>query len=132
MVKMPDKQLKESDQMGQGTIVHVEEKHGPLRGAVPAMPMFFAVVLCILNFIVPGLGTILSGLTLFCCATSIHSNPCKGFFFNVFCALLQIITAPILVGWGWSIYWGILFIKESKKRSSRREESYKVEQKEEL
>ena len=38
------------------TIVKVEEKHGPLYWAIPTMPLPVAVVCCILNIVIPGLG----------------------------------------------------------------------------
>ena len=38
------------------TIVKVEEKHGPLYWAIPTMPLPVAVVCCLLNIVVPGLG----------------------------------------------------------------------------
>ena len=37
-------------------ILEVHEKHGSLYNAIPRMPVALAVVLCILNIIVPGLG----------------------------------------------------------------------------
>ena len=38
------------------TVVKVEEKHGPLYWAIPTMPLPVAIVCCVLNIVVPGLG----------------------------------------------------------------------------
>ena len=38
------------------TVVKVEEKHGPLYWAIPTMPLPIAVICCIFNIAVPGLG----------------------------------------------------------------------------
>lgn len=37
-------------------IIEVSEKHGPLYNAIPRMPLPLAVVLCIFNIVIPGLG----------------------------------------------------------------------------
>jgi hypothetical protein len=55
------------------------------------------IILFITNIVLPGIGTILSS----CCASK----------FNVMAVaigLCQLITAPIIIGWVWSIYWGYL------------------------
>lgn len=38
------------------SIVRVEEKHGPLHRAIPCMPLPLAVICCIFNIFIPGLG----------------------------------------------------------------------------
>ena len=37
-------------------IVKVEEKHGAFHSAIPVMPMGFAVVFCLINMFLPGIG----------------------------------------------------------------------------
>ena len=38
------------------TIIKVEEKHGPLHNAIPCMPLLIAIICCIINIFVPGIG----------------------------------------------------------------------------
>ena len=61
------------------------------------------IVLLILNIIWSGLGTMI--------------NSCMGSKFNSTCflvGLIQWLTAFCLVGWIWSIYWGILIFQKNK------------------
>lgn len=84
------------------------------RVAVPAMPMWLAIICCILNFLIPGLGTIVAGFSTFCCArnedmtaASRVGSCCISFFIG----FLQLITiALLLFGWIWSCVWGVFFI----------------------
>ena len=38
------------------TIVKIEEKHGPLHRAIPEMPLPLAIICCLLNCCLPGVG----------------------------------------------------------------------------
>ena len=51
-----------SDSYGGGgyTVIKVEEKHGILHNAIPCMPLPLAVIGCIFNILVPGLGKLSS------------------------------------------------------------------------
>jgi uncharacterized membrane protein len=40
------------------------------RNVIPVMPLWCAVLLCVLNILIPGLGTIVSGFTVLCCANA--------------------------------------------------------------
>ena len=61
-VQMPKKKpsviihAPEDDERKQLKIVSIDEKHGPLRNAIPCMPMPLAVLCCVLNIFIPGLG----------------------------------------------------------------------------
>ncbi|WAR26651.1 STUM-like protein [Mya arenaria] len=62
----------------------VGEGAGNARGktkriAVPAMPMPIAVICCILNFLVPGFGTMLAGFSVCCCSRNEDMDCCSKF-----------------------------------------------------
>ncbi|XP_062595693.1 protein enabled-like [Saccostrea cucullata] len=97
--------------MGRGE-VRARGKQG--RIAVPAMPRPMAILCCILNFLVPGLGTIIAGFTVCCCARSEDMTGCEklsSFCISFWIGILQILTLPVLLlGWIWSCIWGVSFI----------------------
>ncbi|KAK3102871.1 hypothetical protein FSP39_014562 [Pinctada imbricata] len=84
------------------------------RIAVPAMPCPVASTCCVLNFLVPGLGTILAGFTVFCCSRNEDLTGCEkvgSFCASFWIGFLQLILTPLLlVGWIWSCVWGVSFI----------------------
>lgn len=70
---------------------------------IPSLPKGLAIVLLILNIIFPALGTAFSA--------------CLGDKFRptqLIVALLQFVTVFIIVGWIWSIWWGILIFNKAK------------------
>ncbi|KAK3588569.1 hypothetical protein CHS0354_026174 [Potamilus streckersoni] len=84
------------------------------RIAVPAMPMPMAVICCVLNFLVPGFGTILAGLSVFCCSRNEDMacyTRCGSCCISLGIGLLQLLTLPLLLlGWIWSCIWGVSFL----------------------
>lgn len=40
-------------------IVKIEQKHGILHRAIPVMPLWLAILLCLLNILLPGIGNVL-------------------------------------------------------------------------
>jgi uncharacterized membrane protein (DUF485 family) len=62
------------------------------------------IILLILNIIIPGVGTFINGLM----GDKIHLT-------TVIIGILQILTTFILIGWIWSIWWGILIFQKQKK-----------------
>ncbi|XP_022101349.1 protein stum homolog [Acanthaster planci] len=89
-------------------IISVREKHGSFRSAVPCMPMSLALVCCLFNIFLPGVGTFLSSFSVFCCGfTRISSQ--RAFLWNLLAAVLQTVTCIFIVGWIWSISWGMTF-----------------------
>ncbi|XP_035474076.1 protein stum homolog isoform X1 [Scophthalmus maximus] len=95
---------------GGGVVVEVREKKGPLRAAIPTMPFPLAVICLFLNTFIPGLGTFISAFTVLCGARSElvpERGVCCVFWLNVAAALIQILTAVIMVGWIMSIFWGM-------------------------
>ncbi|CAH1261871.1 STUM [Branchiostoma lanceolatum] len=89
----------------------IKEKHGPMRNAIPYMPMPVAIILGILN-IIPGVGTFLSAFFTLCCPVpGMKDEPkTKPFSYCLLAAFLQIIMSIIIVGWILSFYWGVMFI----------------------
>ncbi|CAI2380754.1 unnamed protein product [Moneuplotes crassus] len=69
---------------------------------VPYLPTPWNFILCIINCIIPGLGTILS---------SIWADPCSKT--QAIIGVFQLLLAPIFIGWIWSIAWSFLLIKKS-------------------
>uniref|UniRef100_A0A3Q3MG83 Stum, mechanosensory transduction mediator homolog n=1 Tax=Mastacembelus armatus TaxID=205130 RepID=A0A3Q3MG83_9TELE len=95
---------------GGGVVVEVREKKGPLRAAIPTMPFPLAVICLFLNTFIPGLGTFISAFTVLCGARSdliSERGVCCVFWLNVAAALIQVLTAVIMVGWIMSIFWGM-------------------------
>ncbi|KAI5627139.1 protein stum-like [Silurus asotus] len=92
-----------------GVVVQVREKKGPLRAAIPYMPFPVAVICLFLNTFVPGLGTLISAFTVLCGARTDlpDRHVCCVFWLNIAAALIQIITAVVMVGWIMSIFWGM-------------------------
>ena len=68
---------------------------------VPYTTGIFPYVLFFMNFVIPGLGT----LSAACCAYDGAWSKTQ-----LFVGCLQMMTAIFLVGWIWSIWWGIKII----------------------
>uniref|UniRef100_A0A2L2YRF6 Protein SPEC3 n=1 Tax=Parasteatoda tepidariorum TaxID=114398 RepID=A0A2L2YRF6_PARTP len=100
----------EPDKKANFEIVSVNERHGRFRKAVPCMPLALSIILCIINMLAPGVGTFLAALTVLCGCPTEYDDRCKAFLYNVLASFLQLLTALIVVGWVWSIMWGITFV----------------------
>jgi hypothetical protein len=59
------------------------------------------------------LGTLISAFAVFCCGKHDYEKNIVAFFYNLLAAILQSATIFLLVGWIWSIRWGILFVQLS-------------------
>ncbi|XP_064485013.1 protein stum homolog [Ornithodoros turicata] len=94
-------------------IISIRERHGRFRKAVPIMPMPIAVCLCILNVLLPGVGTLVTVIAVVCGCRTEHESRCVAAGYNLLASLLQTVTAPFVVGWVWSIMWGITFVNVS-------------------
>ncbi|XP_039091704.1 protein stum homolog [Hyaena hyaena] len=92
-----------------GVVVQVREKKGPLRAAIPYMPFPVAVICLFLNTFVPGLGTFISAFAVLCGARTDlpDRHVCCVFWLNIAAALIQTLTAIVMVGWIMSIFWGM-------------------------
>lgn len=90
-------------------IVKITEKHGQFRKAVPTMPLPLAIFCLFLNIVLPGTGTLVSAFAVFSCPTE-YDTKSEAFVNNLIAALLQVLTLIILVGYIWSILWGVIFV----------------------
>jgi hypothetical protein len=86
-------------------------EHGFFRKAMPVMPKPLAIACCLLNILFPGLGTLISSVSVFVCATHGYDTNVKAFLVNFLAFLLQLCSAIIIFGWIWSIKYGLLFIQ---------------------
>lgn len=76
-----------------------------LTSEVQAVASPWPIVLLLLNIFFPGLGTIL--------------NSCMGLKFNAttcIVGILQMLTAYILIGWVWAIWWGVIIMEKSSRK----------------
>ncbi|XP_052282764.1 uncharacterized protein LOC127879758 isoform X2 [Dreissena polymorpha] len=84
-----------------------------LRDSIPAMPRCLAIACLILNILLPGLGTFVAGLSTLCGSTIRFKTMStqKVILSNTSVAFLQFLTAFLfLLGWIWSIVWGVAFL----------------------
>ncbi|XP_050301035.1 protein stum [Anthonomus grandis grandis] len=98
------------------------EHSSHMKGAIPILPVWLAWFCCFMNCIGPGTGTILSGLFCLCIGKPRFSQkdgpkPRIGsFIINLIIGFSQFFTVLFcLVGWGWSIWWGVIMIKIAKR-----------------
>ncbi|KAK5639719.1 hypothetical protein RI129_010530 [Pyrocoelia pectoralis] len=101
-----------------------------MKAAIPVLPVPLAWLCLILNVFIPGFGTILSGFFCLCIGKPRFSQkdgpkPRIGAcIIDFFIGCGQLFTVLFcLVGWGWSIWWGIIMLKLARKyRKIRRAE----------
>ncbi|XP_037970443.2 protein stum [Plutella xylostella] len=98
------------------------EHSSTMRGAIPILPQALAYLCLVCNVIVPGLGTVFSGMFCLCFGIprfGAHDGPrprIGAFVMNLFVGAGQLFTVLFcLVGWGWSIWWGVIMIRVSRK-----------------
>ncbi|KAH3898209.1 hypothetical protein DPMN_022430 [Dreissena polymorpha] len=93
-----------------------------IRVAIPFLPLGVAVVCLLMNIVLPGSGTILSGICIFCCATpripsKYDQDSAAVCCVNVLVGMAQFFTTTfLLVGWFWGVSWGIKMIHLSLQR----------------
>jgi len=98
----------------QGT--HLKESF--FQKSVPFLSTTVAAIICFLN-ICPGLGTLLGSFAILFGSSSSFESKSKGFWIGVLTAVLQMITALLLIGWFWSIMHGVHFIQKAKECSKQ-------------
>lgn len=94
-----------------------------MRGAIPVLPLPLAWLCLMLNVFLPGLGTLSSGIFCLCFGkprfsiNDSHATRFGAFCVNVVVAISQMFTILFcLVGWGWSIWWGVIMVRLAKKQ----------------
>ncbi|CAG0917023.1 unnamed protein product [Notodromas monacha] len=133
-------------------ILEIHERPGKFKRALPALPLPLAIIFCIINFVLPGFGTIFAGTyarlssrdteqvrilsSTGAAMTSSATNNAQTndspiiqappvppltkqekFSLNIGAGILQLLGTPIfLVGWIWSINWGIVLISLSMQK----------------
>ncbi|XP_020283788.1 protein stum [Pseudomyrmex gracilis] len=98
------------------------EHNSHMRGAIPCLPLFLAWFCLVWNVLLPGTGTIWSGLFNLCFGQP-RFSPVAGiksrlgaFIINLVVGISQMFTVLFcFVGWGWSIWWGITMIRLARK-----------------
>ncbi|XP_060555758.1 uncharacterized protein LOC132716491 [Ruditapes philippinarum] len=83
----------------------------------PAMPIPLAILCCVFNFLIPGLGSAIAGVSVFCCARNEDMDKsAKALSCVSSCGVgfLQLVTTVLLfVGWFWSCFWGVTYLMMS-------------------
>ncbi|XP_017475679.1 PREDICTED: protein stum-like [Rhagoletis zephyria] len=106
--------------------LHVDlvEYNSKMKGAIPVLPLSLAWFCVICNTIVPGLGTLFSGIFCLCVGIPRFSqyDSAKArfgsFIINIIVAVAQLFCVLFcFVGWGWSIWWGTIMLKCARKLS---------------
>ncbi|XP_075987677.1 uncharacterized protein LOC142984149 [Anticarsia gemmatalis] len=100
-----------------------------MRGAIPILPIILAYFCLLCNICIPGLGSIFSGMFCLCFGIprfGVHDGAkhrIGSFVINLLVGAGQLFTVLFcLVGWGWSIWWGVIMVKTSRKyRKLKRE-----------
>ncbi|KAK6736762.1 hypothetical protein RB195_019451 [Necator americanus] len=100
--------------------ISVVQQQGRFRRAIPCMPLALAGICCFFNVFVPGLGTSISAFSVWCCSDPRCETKLNSFCTNLLAAFLQLITCPIIVGFIWSIIWGVLFIQIAQEQETER------------
>nr|XP_054759858.1 protein SPEC3-like [Lytechinus pictus] len=100
----------------QTVVVHQNTREpNACRAAIPSMHIALSVTCLIINIIFPGIGTIVAGFAVFCCANPGQSDGGKvgTFCLNFWVGILQLALALFLVGWIWAIIWGTIMVAMS-------------------
>lgn len=84
---------------------------------LPILPLELAVVCCMTNFLLPGVGTMISGFSVLCCAKTDDLTPKQRYISSlvvVVIGVLQLLMVScFLIGWIWSGIWGVSLIGNS-------------------
>ncbi|KAI3386857.1 hypothetical protein SNEBB_010268 [Seison nebaliae] len=75
--------------------------------ALPVVPKKLSILFLLLNVFIPGTGTVGAGFA--CCRyrrSDKNLSKGKAISLNFLAGFLQLLLAPIIVGWIWSLHWG--------------------------
>ncbi|XP_011687305.1 PREDICTED: uncharacterized protein LOC105449672 [Wasmannia auropunctata] len=98
------------------------EHNSVMRGAIPCLPVPLAWFCLVWNFLLPGTGTIWSGLFNLCTGQPRFSavagarSRLGALIVNLIVGVSQMFTVLFcLVGWGWSVWWGVTMVRLARK-----------------
>jgi hypothetical protein len=77
-------------------------KFEQLRGKLPQVNKVMGIVLLVLNIFLPGVGTLICA----CIGPKFEAD-------NIIVGLLQLLLSGCIIGWVWSIWWGIIILQKS-------------------
>ncbi|KAK6182266.1 hypothetical protein SNE40_009986 [Patella caerulea] len=86
-----------------------------IRSAIPYLPISVAIICLMLNILIPGTGTMVSGFAILCCGKPrVHSKDdhvIVSICVNIWVGFAQLFTITfLLVGWFWSLAWGVRMV----------------------
>lgn len=73
-----------------------------LQAEIPSTTQVIAIILLIVNIFLPGWGTFVMGF--------LNGVKTK----TILVGIVQFFTAFLIIGWVWSIWWGIICLTKSK------------------
>ncbi|XP_063990579.1 uncharacterized protein LOC135169466 isoform X2 [Diachasmimorpha longicaudata] len=98
------------------------EHSSVMRGAIPCLPVPLAWFCLVWNVLLPGTGTVWSGLFNLCAGQPRFAQTASGksrfgaLIVNIIVGASQAFTVLFcLVGWGWSIWWAVTMIRLARK-----------------
>ncbi|XP_076297890.1 mechanosensory transduction mediator stumble [Lasioglossum baleicum] len=98
------------------------EHNSLMRGAIPCLPVPLAWFCLVWNVLLPGSGTVWSGIFNLCSGQPRFSavagikSRLGAFVVNLVVGVGQLFTVLFcLVGWGWSIWWGVTLVRLARK-----------------
>ncbi|KAK2583769.1 hypothetical protein KPH14_009678 [Odynerus spinipes] len=98
------------------------EHNSLMRGAIPCLPVPLAWFCLVWNVLLPGSGTVWSGLFNLCTGQPRFSAVAGlkarfgAFIVNLIVGVGQLFTVLFcLVGWGWSVWWGVMMVRLARK-----------------
>merc|ERR1719499_1564890 len=102
-------------------VVGVRERESVFERACPVLPLPLAVFCLVLN-LVPGTGTLAAALLNLCFGLKKLDSACWAFSIQVLTALLQVLTAPLLIGIVWSLGYGASLIRKNREFCAQSEQ----------
>lgn len=116
LIKAAETHADQSDKrLGDGKVHLPNNDISLMHSAVPFLPLPVAVFCATLNFVLPGSGTMMSGIFVLCVGqTRVNYREAQKLMtlvINILVGTSQFLTITfMLVGWFWSIAWGGLLI----------------------
>ena len=81
-----------------------ESFYSKLKNHLPVLHKTVAIIILVFNIFIPGLGT----MFLACMAGDFKKE-------HVFVGLAQMLFSVCVIGWVWSVLWGIILVMKSTK-----------------